>query len=94
MDKGRESMKICVIGLGYIGLPTAAMFASAGVSVVGVDLNPKITEALNRGAIIIEEKGLGELGQPGGEGGYPSWLINAGRSGRFHHRRPHSHHRG
>ena len=54
-------MKICVIGLGYIGLPTAAMFASAGVSVVGVDLNPKIIEALNRGAIIIEEKGLGEL---------------------------------
>ncbi|MGI6734552.1 MAG: nucleotide sugar dehydrogenase [Anaerovoracaceae bacterium] len=54
-------MKICVIGLGYIGLPTAAMFASAGVSVVGVDRNPRIIEALNRGAIIIEEKGLGDL---------------------------------
>ncbi len=54
-------MKICVIGLGYIGLPTAAMFASAGVFVVGVDRNPKIIEALNRGEIIIEEEGLGEL---------------------------------
>ncbi len=54
-------MKICVIGLGYIGLPTAAMFASAGAFVVGVDHNPKVIEALNRGEIIIEEKGLGEL---------------------------------
>lgn len=54
-------MKICVIGLGYIGLPTAAMFASAGASVVGVDRNSRIVEALNRGEIIIEEKGLAEL---------------------------------
>ncbi len=54
-------MKICVIGLGYIGLPTAAMFASTGASVVGVDRNPKVVEALNRGEIIIEEQGLGDL---------------------------------
>ena len=32
-------MKICVIGLGYIGLPTAAMFASKGHNVIGVDKN-------------------------------------------------------
>lgn len=51
-------MKICVIGLGYIGLPTAAMFANAGHQVVGVDKKPQIVEALNRGDVIIEENGL------------------------------------
>ena len=34
--------KICVIGLGYIGLPTAAIFASRKKQVVGVDINPRI----------------------------------------------------
>jgi UDP-N-acetyl-D-mannosaminuronic acid dehydrogenase len=54
-------MKICVIGLGYIGLPTASMFAASGSIVVGVDRNPRIIEALNQGEILIEEKGLGDL---------------------------------
>ena len=54
-------MKICVIGLGYIGLPTASMFAYGGCEVVGVDRNNRIIDALNRGEIIIEEKGLAEL---------------------------------
>jgi UDP-N-acetyl-D-mannosaminuronic acid dehydrogenase len=56
-------MKICVIGLGYIGLPTASMFAQAGHDVVGVDKNEKIVAALNRGEIIIEENGLADLVQ-------------------------------
>lgn len=54
-------MKICVVGLGYIGLPTAAMFAASGNQVIGVDRNPKIVEALNQGKITIEEKGLDDL---------------------------------
>lgn len=54
-------MNICVIGLGYIGLPTAAMFAAHGHTVLGVDKNPAIVEALNRGEIIIEENGLGDF---------------------------------
>ena len=54
-------MKVCVIGLGYIGLPTAAMFANAGHEVLGVDKKPQIVEALNRGEIIIEENGLAEF---------------------------------
>ena len=54
-------MKICVVGLGYIGLPTAAMFATHGQQVVGVDKNPKVLEALSRGEIIIEEKDLDKL---------------------------------
>ena len=51
-------MKICVIGLGYIGLPTAAMFAAHGHQVLGVDKNAAIVEALNKGDVIIEENGL------------------------------------
>ena len=54
-------MKICVVGLGYIGLPTAAMFASSGCKVVGVDVTPSVVETLNEGKIHIEEPGLGEL---------------------------------
>ncbi|MGN1318356.1 MAG: nucleotide sugar dehydrogenase [Lachnospirales bacterium] len=52
---------ICVIGIGYVGLPTAAMFASKGHKVVGFDLNKKAVDALNKGEIIIEEPGLGDL---------------------------------
>ncbi|MFD0673664.1 nucleotide sugar dehydrogenase [Cohnella sp. GCM10027633] len=51
-------MKICVIGLGYIGLPTAAMFANHGNEVIGVDINKNIVDALNKGEISIEEPGL------------------------------------
>lgn len=41
--------KICVIGLGYIGLPTACLFAQAGFQVLGVDINPEIVEGVNAG---------------------------------------------
>ncbi len=50
--------KICVIGLGYIGLPTASTFAAHGVHVIGVDINSSIIETLNRGEIHIHEPGL------------------------------------
>lgn len=53
--------KICVIGLGYIGLPTAGMFAKAGYEVVGVDINENAVNLLNKGEIHIEEVGLGDL---------------------------------
>lgn len=52
---------ICVLGLGYIGLPTASTFATAGVRVVGVDTNPSIVNCLQNGEIHISEPGLGEL---------------------------------
>lgn len=47
--------KICIIGLGYIGLPTAAMFATHGHEIVGVDVNLNVVNALNQGKIIIYE---------------------------------------
>ncbi|MGL4522446.1 MAG: nucleotide sugar dehydrogenase [Bacilli bacterium] len=54
-------MKICTIGLGYIGLPTSAMFAKYGAEVVGVDIVPAVVEKLNNGEIHIEEPGLGDV---------------------------------
>ncbi|WP_252247361.1 nucleotide sugar dehydrogenase [Clostridium sp. ZBS4] len=54
-------MKICVIGLGYIGLPTSAMFASHDCEVVGVDVSPTVVETINKGHIHIEEPGLGNI---------------------------------
>ena len=50
--------KICILGLGYIGLPTAAMFAAHGLEVVGVDINPEILEGLLNGEPHIQELGL------------------------------------
>ena len=49
------------MGLGYIGLPTAAVVAGAGIPVVGVDANPEVVETVNRGEIHIKEPGLGDL---------------------------------
>ncbi|MBC2303621.1 nucleotide sugar dehydrogenase [Listeria booriae] len=51
-------MKIVVMGLGYIGLPTAIMFANHGQEVVGVDVNANVIKELNTGKIHIEEPGL------------------------------------
>lgn len=53
--------KICVIGLGYIGLPTSAIFARSGCEVIGVDVNEKIVDKINNGEIHIEENGLAEV---------------------------------
>jgi len=50
--------KICVIGLGYIGLPTACMFADAGCRVLGVDVNQDVIRTLNNGGLHIHEPGL------------------------------------
>ena len=49
------------MGLGYIGLPTAAMFASSGLRVLGVDVNPKTVKTINEGKINIVEPRLEEL---------------------------------
>lgn len=52
---------INVIGLGYIGLPTALMFATSGVKVVGVDYNKDLVASLQAGKLTFEEDGLDEL---------------------------------
>lgn len=54
---------ICVLGLGYIGLPTASTFATSGVKVIGVDVNPEIVKKLQNGQLHIHEPGLRTLVQ-------------------------------
>ena len=54
-------MIISVIGLGYIGLPTAAILASSKVSVIGVDVNEKVVDTINKGEIHIIEPELDAL---------------------------------
>ncbi|HEX9745959.1 MAG TPA: nucleotide sugar dehydrogenase [bacterium] len=49
---------LCVMGLGYIGLPTASLFAANGHKVLGVDVSDKVVETINSGEIHIEEPGL------------------------------------
>ncbi|MBL7163758.1 MAG: nucleotide sugar dehydrogenase [Anaerolineales bacterium] len=55
--------KICVLGLGYIGLPTASTFATHGLRVVGMDVNPRVVETLQNGGLHIHEPGLRTLVQ-------------------------------
>jgi len=54
---------LCVLGLGYIGLPTASTFATHGIKVVGVDTNTQIVESLNHGQVHLFEPGLRTLVQ-------------------------------
>jgi UDP-N-acetyl-D-mannosaminuronic acid dehydrogenase len=53
--------KICVVGLGYIGLPTASVFANNGFNVLGVDTSALIVKAVNSRKAHIEESGLRTL---------------------------------
>ncbi|MDR1416967.1 MAG: UDP-N-acetyl-D-mannosamine dehydrogenase, partial [Prevotellaceae bacterium] len=53
--------KIVCIGLGYIGLPTATMVAEKGLDVLGVDINTRVVDTINKGAIHIAEPGLETL---------------------------------
>ena len=51
-------MKVCVIGLGYIGLPTAALLANRGYEVYGVDIQKHVVDTINKGDIHIVEPDL------------------------------------
>jgi UDP-N-acetyl-D-mannosaminuronic acid dehydrogenase len=52
---------VSIIGLGYVGLPTATLFASKGLKIVGVDTNASKVEAVNNGRCYLREPGLAEL---------------------------------
>ena len=54
-------ISLVVMGLGYIGLPTAAVFAQSGCTVVGVDINPATVATINAGRAHIYEPGLDRL---------------------------------
>ena len=51
----QKDKTVCVVGLGYIGLPTAAVVARTGARVLGVDVSTRAVEAVNQGRIHIEE---------------------------------------
>ena len=63
-------MKAVFIGLGYIGLPTAALVAQNGIQVLGVDVNPNVVNTINEGKIHIVEPGLEKI---------VSQSVNSGR---------------
>jgi len=65
-----EFNRVCMIGLGYIGLPTAAVLASRKVHVIGVDINQKAVDTINRGEIHIVEPELDILVQATVKEGY------------------------
>ncbi|MEM5822911.1 MAG: nucleotide sugar dehydrogenase, partial [Ignisphaera sp.] len=52
---------LCVIGLGYVGLPTATIFANKGFNVIGIDVDIKKVKSVNNGIAYIREPGLDEL---------------------------------
>ena len=56
-----KKKKICVIGLGYIGLPTAALLSNNGYSVFGIDNNTKIVSTINKGKTHIAEPDLSKI---------------------------------
>jgi len=60
MDNNQQ-FDVAIMGLGYIGLPTAAFIASKGINVLGVDINPSIVETISKGEIHIVEPFLGDL---------------------------------
>ncbi|THD37173.1 MAG: UDP-N-acetyl-D-mannosamine dehydrogenase [Sphingomonas sp.] len=55
------TQSVCIVGLGYIGLPTAAVIARSGASVLGVDIRPAVVDTINAGNIHIEEANLDSL---------------------------------
>ncbi|MEM8726151.1 MAG: NAD(P)-binding domain-containing protein, partial [Pseudomonadota bacterium] len=61
--------QVAVIGLGYIGLPTAAVLASYGWNVCGVDVSEKVVETVNGGGVHIEERDLDRLVREATESG-------------------------
>jgi len=56
-----DFQSVCVLGLGYIGLPTASTLAMSGLTVIGVDVDPRVLDILKAGQIHIHEPGLKEL---------------------------------
>lgn len=56
-----EFKRICVLGLGYIGLPTASLLANNGFNVIGVDTKENLVGIINSGGVHIEEPGLKAL---------------------------------
>ena len=51
-----KSLKVCVVGIGRIGLPTALSFAKAGLQTVGMDINEQLVDSLNKGNFPLKDE--------------------------------------
>ena len=51
-----QSLRVCVIGIGRIGLPTALSFAKAGLQTIGVDINQELIEKINSGIFPLKDE--------------------------------------
>ena len=67
-----KSLKVCVVGIGRIGLPTALSFAKAGLQTIGMDINAKLVDSLNQGNFPLKD-----------EPGYEDIFNNAIKNGNF-----------
>ena len=65
-------MKVCVVGIGRIGLPTALSFAKAGLYTIGVDINQKLVDSINAGNFPLKD-----------EPGYEDVFNNVRKNGNF-----------
>ena len=67
-----KSLKVCVVGIGRIGLPTALSFAKAGLQTIGMDINKQLVDSLNQGSFPLKD-----------EPGYEDIFNNVRKNGNF-----------
>ncbi len=60
-DVRNKNLRLVVLGSGYVGLPTAALFAETGFKVIAVDPKPEVVKNINNGLSLVNEPGLSEL---------------------------------
>jgi len=60
-DIQNKNLRLAVLGSGYVGLPTATLFAETGFKVIAIDLKPEVVRAINNGLSTVNEPGLNEL---------------------------------
>ena len=77
-DIRNRSLRVTVLGSGYVGLPTAALFADAGFHVTAVDIKAEVVKAVNSGVSPVNELGLEELISRNVKAGRLSASLNAG----------------
>ncbi|MDA7625468.1 UDP-N-acetyl-D-mannosamine dehydrogenase [Akkermansiaceae bacterium] len=78
-----EHPEVVIIGLGYIGLPTAALIASNNVKLHGVDINQKVVDTINRGEIHIVEPELDTAVASAVKGGYLKAATTAAEANNY-----------
>ncbi|MBC8307375.1 MAG: nucleotide sugar dehydrogenase, partial [Pelagibacterales bacterium] len=67
-----KSLKVCVVGIGRIGLPTALSFAKVGLQTIGMDINEQLVDSLNQGNFPLKD-----------EPGYEDIFNNVIKNGNF-----------